>query len=83
MAFALSRSEGDFGTAICLAVTGGWDTDSVGATRRLGVRRLAGAHRLPDRWTAPLGNRLASSLPGCDGVAFDELAARTAALVAR
>jgi len=81
MAFALARSEGDFGTAICLAVTGGWDTDSVGATVGSVCGALAGAHRLPERWVAPLDNRLASSMPGCDGIGFDELAARTARLL--
>jgi ADP-ribosylglycohydrolase len=78
MAFALSRSEGDLGEGICLAVTGGWDTDSVGASVGSVCGALAGARRLPDRWTGPLANRLASSLPGCDGLAFDALAARTA-----
>ncbi len=65
-------------TAICLAVSGGWDTDSVGASVGSVCGGLAGARRLPDRWTAPLANRLASSLPGSDGLAFDDLAARTA-----
>jgi ADP-ribosylglycohydrolase len=83
MAFALARSEGDFGAAICLAVTGGWDTDSVGATVGSVCGALAGAGRLPERWTAPLRDRLASSLPGCDGVAFSDLADRTARLVRR
>ena len=82
-AFALARSEGDLGRGICLAVTGGWDTDSVGATVGSVCGALAGARRLPARWTDPLANRLASSLPGCDGLAFDDLAARTAALVVR
>jgi len=83
MAFALARSGGDFTDAVCLGVTGGWDTDSVGATVGSVCGGLAGARRLPGRWTAPLANRLASSLPGCDGVAFDDLAARTARLAIR
>lgn len=78
MAFALARSDGDLGEGICLAVTGGWDTDSVGASVGSVCGGLAGARRLPDRWTAPLADRLASSLPGSDGLAFDDLAARTA-----
>jgi ADP-ribosylglycohydrolase len=81
MAFALARSEGDFGAAVCLAVTGGWDTDSVGATVGSVCGALAGAGRLPERWTEPLHDRLASSIPGCDGVAFSDLAGRTARLV--
>jgi ADP-ribosylglycohydrolase len=82
-AFALSRSDGDFSRAICLAVTGGWDTDSVGATVGSVCGGLAGARRLPPRWVDPLDNRLASSLPGSDGAAFDDLAARTARLASR
>ena len=83
MAFALARSQGDFGEAVALAVTGGWDTDSVGATVGSVCGGLAGFRKLPTRWTDPLADRLASSLPGCDGAAFTELASRTARLVLR
>ncbi|MDQ3616768.1 MAG: ADP-ribosylglycohydrolase family protein [Actinomycetota bacterium] len=31
-ALALARSDDAFTEAVCTAVTGGWDTDSVGAT---------------------------------------------------
>jgi ADP-ribosylglycohydrolase len=80
LAFALTRSGGDFETAITLAVTGGWDTDSTGATAGSICGALAGASALPDRWIAPLKNRLASSVPGFDGSGFDELARRTVAV---
>ncbi len=78
---ALTHGDGDFGRSICSVVMGGWDTDSNGATvgSVLGVR--TGAAGLADRWTAPLKNRVASTLPGFDGVGFDELAARTVALI--
>ena len=79
-AYALTVSEGDFETAICAAVMGGWDTDSVGATVGSICGALAGAKRLPQRWVAPLKNRIATSLPGFDGIGFDELADRTLAL---
>lgn len=76
VAYALTASRGDFGTAVSLAVTGGWDTDSDGAT----VGSVCGALRgVPDSWVAPLRNRVASSLPGFDGIGFDELARRTVA----
>lgn len=81
LAYALVASEGDLETAICAAVTGGWDTDSVGATAGSVCGALAGARRLPARWVEPLQNRVASSLPGFDGVGLDELAARTRAVI--
>ena len=78
--FALTRSGGDFGPAICTAVSGGWDTDSNGATVGSICGALAGASRLPPEWIGPLDNRIASSIPGFDGVAITALAERTAAL---
>ncbi|WP_026851894.1 ADP-ribosylglycohydrolase family protein [Glaciibacter superstes] len=80
LAFALTRSRGDFETAITLAVTGGWDTDSTGATAGSICGALAGASALPTRWIDPLGNQLASSVPGFDRLGFDELARRTVAV---
>jgi ADP-ribosylglycohydrolase len=71
-AYALSAP--DFTTAIGRAVMGGWDTDSVGAT----VGAVFGAVRgVPAEWSAPLDNRVATSLPGMNQIAIDELAART------
>ena len=81
LSFALVRSDGDFATAISIAVMGGWDTDSVGATAGAIAGALTGAAALPKAWIEPLHNRLATSIPGFDGIGFDELAARTAALV--
>jgi len=81
LAFALVRSDGDFATAISIAVMGGWDTDSVGATAGALAGALTGAAALPGAWIEPLHNRLATSIPGFDGITFDVLAARTAALV--
>lgn len=61
-------------------VSGGWDTDSTGATVGAVTGALTGASGLPPRWVAPLHNRLASSIGGFDGIGFDELAERTLAL---
>ncbi|MFI5735162.1 ADP-ribosylglycohydrolase family protein [Kribbella sp. NPDC051587] len=64
----------DFTTAIGRSVMAGWDTDSVGAT----VGAVFGAVRgVPAEWSAPLKNRLATSLPGMARLAIDELANRT------
>ncbi|HEX2133560.1 MAG TPA: ADP-ribosylglycohydrolase family protein [Actinophytocola sp.] len=81
LAFALVRGDGDYARTITTAVTGGWDTDSTGATAGSVAGALTGASALPGRWIDPLRNRLASSVPGFDGIGFDELAARTVTLV--
>ncbi|WP_084361627.1 ADP-ribosylglycohydrolase family protein [Herbiconiux solani] len=80
LAFALVRGAGDYQETITTAVSGGWDTDSVGATAGSIAGGLLGAAGLPARWIEPLHNRLASSVPGFDGIGFDELARRTAAV---
>ncbi|MFC8079577.1 ADP-ribosylglycohydrolase family protein [Streptomyces sp. NPDC057307] len=78
LAAALTHADGDFTGAICRAVSGGWDTDSNGATAGSVAGLLAGhPDRLPERWTAPLKNRLATSVVGFDGIGFDELARLT------
>ncbi len=80
LAAALTHAAGDFSGAVCRVVSGGWDTDSNGATAGSVAGLLAGAPAaLPERWTAPLRNRLSTSVGGLDGIGFDELAARTAA----
>lgn len=81
VAFALQAGAGDFGRSIAIAVTGGWDTDSDGATVGSVVGTLGGVGAIAERWTSPLHNRLATSIPGFDGIGFDELADRTLALV--
>ncbi|WP_327684777.1 ADP-ribosylglycohydrolase family protein [Streptomyces sp. NBC_00467] len=75
LAAALTHADGDFGGSICRAVSGGWDTDSNGATAGSIAGLLAGRPgELPDRWTAPLKNRLSTSVAGFDGTGFDALA---------
>ncbi|MFI0932468.1 ADP-ribosylglycohydrolase family protein [Streptomyces sp. NPDC021019] len=78
LAAALTHADGDFTRSIGLAVSGGWDTDSNGATAGSLAGLLAGGHdALPERWTAPLKNRLATSVRGFDRTGFDTLAALT------
>ncbi|WP_051796109.1 ADP-ribosylglycohydrolase family protein [Streptomyces sp. NRRL S-87] len=79
IAAALTHAGGDFSASVCRAVSGGWDTDSNGATAGSLAGLLAGRpEHLPARWTAPLKNRLATSIPGFDGTGFDTVAALTA-----
>ncbi|MFJ9745879.1 ADP-ribosylglycohydrolase family protein [Streptomyces chartreusis] len=78
IAAALTHADGDFTGSICRAVSGGWDTDSNGATAGSVAALLAGAPAaLPDRWTTPLKNRLATSVADFNGTGFDALARLT------
>jgi ADP-ribosylglycohydrolase len=93
LAAALTHADGDFSGSICRAVSGGWDTDSNGATAGSLAGLLAGSPAaIPARWTAPLKNRLATSIvgvtgtgsggaglhdAGSDGIGFDALAVLT------
>ncbi|MER7326881.1 ADP-ribosylglycohydrolase family protein [Streptomyces lydicus] len=84
LAAALTHADGDFAGSICRAVSGGWDTDSNGATAGSLAGLLAGSPAaLPESWTAPLRGRLTSSVGGQAVHAFGTLARRTAALVVR
>ncbi|MEW1775806.1 ADP-ribosylglycohydrolase family protein [Streptomyces sp. NPDC086777] len=75
IAAALTHADGDFTGSVCRAVSGGWDTDSNGATAGSVAGLLArDPDALPDRWTIPLKNRLATSVGGFDGTGFDTLA---------
>ncbi|WJV49377.1 ADP-ribosylglycohydrolase family protein [Streptomyces flavofungini] len=81
LAAALTHADGDFTASITRVVSGGWDTDSNGATAGSVAGLLAGRpDALPERWTAPLRNRLATSVGGFHGTGFDTLAALTARL---
>ncbi|MFF5452763.1 ADP-ribosylglycohydrolase family protein [Streptomyces sp. NPDC012950] len=78
LAAALTHADGDFSRSVCAAVSGGWDTDSNGATAGSVAGLLAGhPDRLPERWTSPLKNRLSTSVPSFDGIGFDTLAELT------
>ena len=81
IAAALTHADGDFTGSICRAVSGGWDTDSNGATAGSVAGLLAGSPgALPDRWTGPLKNRLATSVADFNGTGFDTLAQLTSSL---
>ncbi|RVU15732.1 ADP-ribosylglycohydrolase family protein [Streptomyces antnestii] len=78
LAAALTHADGDFTGSICRAVSGGWDTDSNGATAGSIAGLLAGSPEAIDaRWTAPLKNRLATSVADFNGIGFDDLARLT------
>jgi ADP-ribosylglycohydrolase len=75
VAAALAHGRGDFGTSVCAVVSGGWDTDSNGATVGSVLGALTGPP--PSQWTDPLRDTLHTSLAGFDGMGFTELTART------
>jgi ADP-ribosylglycohydrolase len=78
IAAALTHADGEFTGSVCRAVSGGWDTDSNGATAGSVAALLTGSPAaLPDRWTAPLKNRLATSVGDFNGIGFDTLAELT------
>ena len=80
VAAALYAFDGDFSGGICAAVQGGLDTDTNGAAVGSILGALAGAGGIEERWSAPLGGRFESSLPGFDGITLDELVQRTLAI---
>ncbi|MFE2551906.1 ADP-ribosylglycohydrolase family protein [Streptomyces sp. NPDC059355] len=82
VAAALTHADGDFTRSVCRAVSGGWDTDSNGATAG-SLAALVDPDGVPQRWSAPLKNRLATTVPGFDGIGFDTLAQLTAQEAAR
>ncbi len=74
---ALLSSNGDFETAVCNVVMGGWDTDSNGATVGSVIGTMNGAKALPVKWIAPLHDTIRSSLKGFDHSPLSSLAQRT------
>jgi ADP-ribosylglycohydrolase len=81
VAAALYAFDGDFSGAIGAVVQGGWDTDTNGAAVGSVLGAIVGPAGIDERWTAPLRNRIASSLPGFDASTIDGLARRTLAVV--
>jgi ADP-ribosylglycohydrolase len=80
VAAALWAFDGDFTGAIGAVVQGGWDTDTNGAAVGSVLGAIVGPGGIDERWTAPLRNRIASSLPGFDASTIDGLARRTVAV---
>ena len=80
VAAALYAYDDDFSGAITAVVQGGWDTDTNGAAVGSIVGAAVGVGGIEERWSAPLGGRFTSSLPGFDGITVDELVQRTIAV---
>ncbi len=76
----LLYGKGDFEKSICTSVMGGWDTDCTGATTGSIVGAILGAKALPEKWIAPLNDRLYSLVPDFQDSIISQLAQRTVAL---
>ena len=72
--------EDDYSATVGLTVSGGWDTDSNGATAGSVSGVLHGAKNLPEHFIAPLHDRTRSALFGFDNSAISDLAKRTSKL---
>lgn len=57
---ALLYGEGDMGKTVCLAVNCGDDTDCTAATAGAILGIMQGASAIPERWTKPIGDGIAS-----------------------
>jgi len=77
VAVALLWGEGDFGRTAGLAVQAGWDTDCNGATAGSVFGALHGTAALPERFVAPLSDRIRSSVGEFDNARISDLADRT------
>ncbi len=77
VAYGLARHGSNFGAAIALTAVSGWDTDSAGATLGGLSGATGGPESIADHWTAPIGNRVLTSLPGFSGVTVTQLIERT------
>ncbi|WP_322409964.1 ADP-ribosylglycohydrolase family protein [Microbacterium invictum] len=80
IACSIAAADGSFSRGVSLAVTGGWDTDSAGATVGSVLGAIGGAASIGEEWIDPLRNRIATSLPGPGDLSIRELAERTIAL---
>lgn len=78
---ALLWGGGDFSSSIGTAVAAGLDTDCNGATVGSIVGVMVGPDNIPDRWRAPLGDRLETVVAGESMPQISDLARRTVALL--
>lgn len=83
VAVGLLWGERGFGPTLCRAVQACFDTDCNGATAGSVIGALTGAGSVPAEWSGPIRDTLETGVAGFHRVRVSDLAARTAALVAR
>jgi len=74
---ALLFGQKDFEKTVCLAVSGGWDTDCNGATAGSILGTMLGANTLPEKWISPLNDTIQSAVFGFGEAKISDLAERT------
>lgn len=77
---ALMYGNLDTQRTVCLAVSGGLDTDCNGASTGSILGALTGRKAMPDRLAGRLNDRIRPRMPGFHDVTMREMARRTAAL---
>ncbi len=68
---------GDYGKSICMAVETGFDTDCNGATVGSILGMANGLESIPEYWTAPINNKLHTTIFGVGTVNIYERAEKT------
>ena len=81
IAAGLLWGDDDYAATVGLTVSGGWDTDSNGATAGSVAGAVLGAAALPARFVEPLHDTTRSALFGFDHSRISDLAARTGVLI--
>jgi ADP-ribosylglycohydrolase len=74
---ALLFGEMDFEKSLSIALLGALDTDCNAATTGSIVGMVLGASNLPEKWTAPLNDRLITGVAGFYDVKISEIAKKT------
>ena len=73
---ALLYGAGDLEKTISLAVMQGFDTDCNAATAASVLGVMLGSKKLPEKWTAPLNDRIITGVHGYNDVKISDMAAR-------
>lgn len=83
VAIALLWGEKDFEQTICTSVMPGFDTDCNGATAGSVLGLMLGAQALPEKWIAPLHDKLQTGVAGYHQVSLTQMARETVELIGR
>lgn len=82
VAASLLYGEGDFSRSVCMAVETGFDTDCNGATVGSVLGMAKGKDAIPEMWTAPICDKLHTSIFGIGTVSISERAEKTLSHIA-
>lgn len=77
----LITGEGNFEKSICNTVMAGGDTDCTGATVGSIIGAICGSKNLPEKWIAPLNDRVKSLILNFQDVKISDLAKQTVKII--